>query len=258
MLNLLGESVLLRDVARHDRAIRAGLGLPPRQGPLLAGISPLLHLQNGVAEFEYPRSDLPPQVRFVGALVDASPPDADRPPWWDEVVNATRPVVHVTQGTVAVNLDHLVRPTIRALADDDVLVVAGIGDRDPATLGPLPPNVRVARFLPHDQLLPHVAAMVTNGGYGAVQKALSFGVPLVVAGDTEDKPEVAARVAWSGAGVNLRTGRPGADAVARAVRRVLHEPGYRAAAGRLRASYAAAGDAAARAADHLDRLLAST
>ena len=50
--------------------------------------------------------------------------------------------------------------------------------------------------------------MVTNGGYGGVQIALSYGVPLVVAGTTEDKPEVAARVAWSGAGINLKTATP--------------------------------------------------
>ena len=40
----------------------------------------------------------------------------------------------------------------------------------------------------------------------------------VVAGSTEDKPEVAARVAWSGAGVNLRSGSPSAARVRRAVR----------------------------------------
>jgi UDP:flavonoid glycosyltransferase YjiC (YdhE family) len=30
--------------------------------------------------------------------------------------------------------------------------------------------------------------MVTNGGYGGVQAALANGVPLVVAGATEEKP----------------------------------------------------------------------
>jgi UDP:flavonoid glycosyltransferase YjiC (YdhE family) len=67
-------------------------------------------------------------------------------------------------------------------------------------------NTFVAEHILHDLLLPKVDVMVTNGGYGAVQRALSTGIPLVVAGNTEDKPEVAARVAWSGAGVNLRTG----------------------------------------------------
>ncbi|PRC57278.1 glycosyl transferase, partial [Mycobacterium sp. ITM-2017-0098] len=74
---------------------------------------------------------------------------------------------------------------------------------------PLPPNTYVAEYLPHDVLLPMVDVMVTNGGYGSVQRALSDGVPLVVAGQTEDKPEVAARVEYFGAGVNLRTGTPG-------------------------------------------------
>ena len=85
----------------------------------------------------------------------------------------------------------------------------------------LPANVRLERFVPHDLLLPHVDVMVTNGGYGGVQQALANGVPLVVAGDSEDKPEVAARVQWSGTGVNLHTGRPSPAMVARAVRRVL-------------------------------------
>jgi UDP:flavonoid glycosyltransferase YjiC (YdhE family) len=47
------------------------------------------------------------------------------------------------------------------------------------------------------------------------------GVPLVVAGDTEDKPEVAARVTWSGVGITLRTGRPRPDRLRAAVRRRL-------------------------------------
>jgi len=41
---------------------------------------------------------------------------------------------------------------------------------------------------------------------------------------------VAARVAWSGVGVNLHTGRPKPEAIRRAVRRVLDNPRYRAAA----------------------------
>ena len=119
-------------------------------------------------------------------------------------------MVHVTQGTLDnADLGRLLGPTMEALAGDDVLVVATTGGPDPAPLRPtLPANVRLERFIPHDLLLPHVDVMVTNGGYGGVQQALAHGVPLVVAGDSEDKPEVAARVRWSGTGVDLRTGRP--------------------------------------------------
>jgi UDP:flavonoid glycosyltransferase YjiC (YdhE family) len=57
---------------------------------------------------------------------------------------------------------------------------------------------------------------------------------LVVAGATEDKKEVAARVAWSGTGVNLRTGRPSPLALRRAVQRILAEPEFGRRADALR------------------------
>jgi hypothetical protein len=60
--------------------------------------------------------------------------------------------------------------------------------------------------------------MVTNGCYGSVNRVLSFGVPLVATGPTEDKADVNARIAWSGAGIDLRTNTPELEAIRRAVR----------------------------------------
>ena len=57
--------------------------------------------------------------------------------------------------------------------------------------------------------------------------ALANGVLLVVAGAREDKPEVAARIAWSGSGVNLRAERPKPGLIAEAVFNVLTKPSYR-------------------------------
>jgi UDP:flavonoid glycosyltransferase YjiC (YdhE family) len=169
-------------------------------------------------------------------------------------------VVHVTQGTMAnVDLGRLMVPTIRGLARDDVLVLASTGGRPVEQLaqqygGPLPGNVRVASFLPYEQLLPRTDVMVTNGGFGGVQQALAYGVPLVVAGSTEDKPEVAARVSWAGAGVNLRTGTPSGSRVRRAVRRVMGQPTYRREAARLQDQIARLGDPVATIVDSLSRI----
>ena len=88
-----------------------------------------------------------------------------------------------------------------------------------------PANARIAPFIPYQALMPLISAMVTNGGYGGVQMALAAGVPLVVAGGSEEKPEIAARVQWSGAGIDLRTGRPKPARIRAAVRRGLDEPG---------------------------------
>ena len=118
-------------------------------------------------------------------------------------------MVHVSQGTVANDdLEELVLPTMRALADHHVLVVVSTGGAPVDALGPLPPNVRAAEFLPYGELMPKVRVFVTNGGYGGLHFALGHGVPIVVAGDTEDKMETTRRVEWSGVGINLRTGRP--------------------------------------------------
>lgn len=196
--------------------------------------------------FEYPRSDAPAGLRLIGPITSSAPQGAalqgaapaDLPEWWPEVERAERVVV-VSQGTIA-NRDTtaLFEPALRALADLDALVVLTTG-RDDVTIDDVPANARVGGFAPFDLLLPHTDVLVTNGGYGGVLKALSHGVPMVVAGDTEDKPEIAARVAWSGAGVDLGTGHPGDRAVGDAVRTVLGDPTYARAAKRLQTEIAA-------------------
>jgi MGT family glycosyltransferase len=248
VLQALHDRVLLRPVHARVAEVRAELGLPPAKG--LNGLSPHLHLQNGLRSLEHPRPDLPPQVRFVGALLPPAPP-GDLPGWWDEIETTDRPVVHVTQGTIADgDLEDLVLPALRGLAGEDVLVVASTGAHRPADA---PANARLASFLPYDRLLPRLSVMVTNGGFGGVQHALAHGVPLVVGGDTEDKPEVAARVSRAGVGIDLRTGKPEPWAVRDAVRRVLDTPGYRDRAAAMAAEFARL-DAPGTSADLIERV----
>jgi MGT family glycosyltransferase len=239
-LNLLSHRVLLR---QSQKAANHQLHrLNSRELPTFlfdAGVLADRLIAPTVPEFDYPRSDLPPNVRYVG-MVHPTPTVKFRPPVWWPKLDGDRPVVHVTQGTVDnTDLNRLLRPTVEALADENVMVVGTTGGSHVSELGfTLPPNVYVADYVPHDLLLPKVDVMVTNGGYGAVQRALSSGVPLVVAGDTEDKPEVAARVAWSGAGIDLRTGAPSAKAIRHAVREVLGDGRYLRRARELEVAYA--------------------
>jgi UDP:flavonoid glycosyltransferase YjiC (YdhE family) len=237
VLHAAFQHLLFRDVNAYANKLRAGLHLPPLQGGVLDAFSPYLYLQSGTAAFEYPRSDLPPHVHFVGPLLPTPPQHVTLPPWWADLKRG-QPVVVVNQGTIATNANNLIAPALRALADEPVLVVATTGGASAEDLGfALPPNARVAPFIPFGALLPHVDLMVTNGGYGGVQFALAHGVPLVVAGDTEEKPEIAARVAWSGAGINLKTGTPTPEQIRVAVRTALDSPKYRQHAQRIQADY---------------------
>jgi UDP:flavonoid glycosyltransferase YjiC (YdhE family) len=157
-----------------------------------------------------------------------------QPSWWPELDR--RPVVVVTQGTLATeDLGLLIRPTLEALADEEVLVIATVG-RDAARLdGAVPANARVEEFVPYDLLLPHADVLVTNGGYGGVHQALAWGVPIVVGGATEDKPFVAARVAAFGVGLDLGPA-PSAESIRAAVLKVRTDPSFKAAAMPIRAA----------------------
>jgi UDP:flavonoid glycosyltransferase YjiC (YdhE family) len=119
-------------------------------------------------------------------------------------------------------------------------MVVSTGGRPVETLPPLPANARAAEYLNYDELLPRTDVFVTNGGYGSVQYALRYGVPIVATGGKEDKPEVGGRVAWSGVGRRIRKEQPSPDALRRAIHQVLHEPRYREASRRLAADMAAA------------------
>ena len=214
-------------------AVLASIGVGPLRSRMndASVLLPDLFLQPTVPRFEFPRRELPRGLRFIGAL---PPPPGDRslPDWADEVDAAAR-IVLVTQGTLANHdLAQLVGPTLAALGDrPELLVLVTTGGRPlEAVPGPIPRHVRLARFLPYDWLMPRLDLVVTNGGYGTVNHALSHGVPLVVAGQSEDKAEVGARVAWSGTGVSLHTDTPSADALRAAVDAVLAGPGFREAA----------------------------
>jgi len=242
LLSAVADRVLFRPVNRAASRVAKqvtgrSLAVPVMSWPVTADAV----VQFTVPSFEYPRSDLADTVHFVGPIARSAPTELQLPTWWGDL-DGSRPIVHVTQGTVAnTDLTELIVPTITGLAGADMLVVVSTGRRPLADLpAPLPANVRVAEYLPYDRLLPLTDVFVTNGGYGGVHYALEHGVPLVVAGLTEDKTEVAARIAWSGVGVNLATNRPTPEHIADAVRSVLASDGHRQASARIGADIAAA------------------
>jgi UDP:flavonoid glycosyltransferase YjiC (YdhE family) len=214
----------------YNRA-RAKTGLPKDRRPYgRALFSDWLVLATGCPGLDVPRLDLPNQVHFVGRLEPAGGKLSSAASG-----GPTRPLVVVTQGTHDVVPTDLIEPAIEGLAGLDVDVIATSGRRGQTDV-------------------PRTAVFVTNGGWGGVLASLAAGVPLVVAaGDAADKPEIAARVARCGAGIDLRTGRPKPGAVADAVRDVLTSPSYAERARQIAAELDQLGGASA-AADLLERL----
>ncbi len=138
---------------------------------------------------------------------------------------ARKKVVVVAQGTVETDPTALIVPTMQVLANfpDKFMVIAILGSRGarlPATIA-VPPNARVADYLSYDAVLPHADLWVHNGGYGAITHGIAHGVPMVIAGEGQDKAENARRAAYCGLGVDLACARPTQGDVGFAIDMVL-------------------------------------
>lgn len=254
LLYKLIDRVIFREANEYNEQLRREVGLPPL-GCSIFDFSRRadLYLQSSVPSFEYPRTDMPANVHFIGATIPAPPSDWTPPSWWGEMQN--RKVVLVTQGTINNDYDQLIRPAIRALSSENVFVVVTTGSKPASEVGisPLPWNVRVEKFIPYAHLMPQVDLLLTNGGYGSIQIALAHGVPVVAIGKTEEKPEIANRVQWSGTGLGLKVRIPTEGQIRKAVSHVLQTPTYAARAEAL--AYEMSGlDAAGIGADLLEEL----
>lgn len=240
----------------YDSA-RREVGLPSSRVPYGADLmSPWLVLATGCPSLGDAEERLLEQIHYVGRL---PPVGGLLPAAVDEPLSPSdRPLVVVTQGTHDIEPDELLRPALTGLADLPVDVLATTGRRGRTEVGmPVPPNARIADIADFAALLPRASVFVGNGGWGGTLAALGAGVPLAVAPSTAaDKPHVAKRVARSGAGIDLRTRKPTARAVADAVRTILAEPGYRDQAAEIGAELTGMGGPA-RAADLVEQLAAT-
>lgn len=253
-LNWFVDRVIFGEANRYNEQLRRELGLPPLgRGLFDFSTAADLYLQGSAPSFDYPRTDLPANVHYIGATTPDAPAEWVQPAWWGELHG--RRVILVTQGTINNDYDQLIRPAIRALAEENVLVVVTTGSRAPSAVNidPLPSNVVVERFVPYALLMPHVDVLLTNGGYGSIQIALAHGVPVIAIGKTEDKAEIANRVEWTGVGVGLKVRIPTVAQIRDAVTRVITTPTYAARAEAMR--YELAGlDAPTSGADLLEEL----
>ncbi len=256
LLKKLFEKLLFKDVQKHVNEIRTKLGLTLfDQSFFSKGFDiPNLVLHISTPSFEYVREEMPDNLKFIGPVLIDPIANFKEPNWWADI-NSDIPVILLNQGTVSKNLDDLINPVIEALKNAAVKVI--IVPVEPGQLNNLPANMYAEKFIPFGNLLPHIDIMISNGGFGAVQNALAHGVPLIIAGATEEKMEVAARVENAGAGINLRKQNPSVSEIKMAVDKLLHNPSFKDKAKRLQTDFAKY-DAAKLAVESIEQLITET
>ena len=179
------------------------------------------YLQSGTPGFEYKRSDIGDNIRFIGSMLPYSS-NQNKEQWFDERLNQYKRVVLVTQGTVEKDINKLLIPTLEAFKNSDSLVVVTTGNSQTKELRERYPqnNIIIEDFIPFDDIMPYTDVYVTNGGYGGVMLAIENRVPMVTAGVHEGKNEICARVGYFKIGIDLKTELPKADQIRKAVEEI--------------------------------------
>ena len=186
-------------------------------------------LQSGAPGFEFRRSDMLRNIRFMGPLLPKSRKQNDQPQWFDERLNKYQKVVLVTQGTVETDASKLLIPALEGFKDTNILLVVTTGGSMTAALKEKYPhkNIIIEDFIPFDDVMPYADVYITNGGFGGVMLGIENRLPLVVAGLHEGKNDICARVGYFKIGINLKTERPAASQLLGAVYKVLKDPQYK-------------------------------
>jgi len=143
--------------------------------------------------------------------------------------------VYVTLGTIMNQAPAVFRAVIDGCLRHPVNLIVTTGPSfDPTQLGPLPPAVRTAPFLPQAAVLPHCRVVVSHAGAGTMLGALCHGLPQLCLPQGTDQPSNTAALVPTGAALALPPEDITADAVADALGRLLDDPSFRRAAARLR------------------------
>jgi UDP:flavonoid glycosyltransferase YjiC (YdhE family) len=185
--------------------------------------------------------ELPDRTAYVGAIRRPGAPEPFDPATAALLGERGDPWVLLTLSTTLMGQRDALPGMLTALGSLPVRVLLTLGGvMSPDTID-APANVAVRGNIPHDAVLPHVAAVVTHAGMSTVATALAAGVPLVCVPQGRDQPINAARVAEVGAGLTVAPDSS-PDVLATAVRTVLADPGFASAARTFAANTAELGN----------------
>jgi MGT family glycosyltransferase len=118
-----------------------------------------------------------------------------------------------------------------------LLTLGGVVSIDAVTV---PSNVIVRSYIPHDMVLPHMAAVITHAGMSTIMASLEAGLPIVCIPQGRDQHLNAARVEECGLGMVVNPSETAAER-APAVDATLRDEAFRVAAQRMAAEIAALG-----------------
>jgi UDP-glucoronosyl and UDP-glucosyl transferase len=165
----------------------------------------------------------PPNTSNVGPITNPNPGPPLSTGMTELLAEPGKPWVLLSLGTTLQDQAKALPGIFEAVARLPIRVLLTLGGVVlPSAINP-PPNVTVCGFIPHELLMPHMAAVVSHGGLSTITSALTAGVPLVCIPESRDQPDNAKRVVASGVGRAVdKDARPAE--IAAAIEGVLTDP----------------------------------
>jgi UDP:flavonoid glycosyltransferase YjiC (YdhE family) len=143
---------------------------------------------------------MPTSTAYVGPINHPLPPGRLDPRDAELLAQPGDPWVLLSLSSTVQGQAEALPPMLEAVATLSVRVLLTLGGVLPISAIHAPANVSVRGFVPHHQLLPHMAAVLTHGGLSTITAALTAGVPLVCIPQGRDQVDNAERVVASGVG----------------------------------------------------------
>ena len=171
------------------------------------------------------------RYRFIGPSIR---------PVTEPVLKTAEKTVYISMGTVNQNREFY-RNCIHVLGQTDWQVIISMGTNT-EHFDRLPGNIQIHESVDQMAVLSIADAFITHCGMNSASEGLYFQVPLVLFPQTPEQGAVARRAEELGAGVRLKS--ISEEDVLQALKQVLFEPAYRAAATRISESFHACGGAA--------------
>ena len=155
--------------------LRAAVGLPT-VASLWEAWAQVPTLCTTIPALDPHATEVPASFAYIGPVWEQVPASDWQAPW---SAHDPRPLVLVSFSTVG-TLDQRsrIQRTLEALSSRPYRVLVTIGATDVAGLSVLE-NATLVPYVPHAEVLPGTAAMVTHAGHGTLSIALAHGVPLV-------------------------------------------------------------------------------
>lgn len=230
MMRFIADNIIFRKSNKVMRQVFRQYDIDPGTSNVFDTLTrkATLLLQSGTPGFEFTRSDLGKNIRFIGPLLPYTT-STKRAPWYHPKLEQYDKVILVTQGTVEKDPEKIIVPTLEAFKDSNYLVIATTGGSKTAELQARykADNLIIEDFIPFDDVMPYANVYVTNGGYGGVLLGIRHQLPLVVGGIHEGKLEINARVGYFKLGVDMKTEKPTPEQLKQSVEEVLANEVYK-------------------------------